>query len=79
MVCEKNSCSTHDFTIDPITYEREGDKIISKDTTLGADNGLGVAVAMALATDKEIEHPMLEIVITSTEGFNYFPHSLFVT
>ncbi len=67
MVCEKNADTVHDFEKDPIKMEIEGDKIIAKETTLGADDGIGIALAMAIASDKTIPHPPLELVCTSDE------------
>jgi len=81
MVCEKNEETIHDFTKDPIKIEIEGDKVIAKETTLGADDGMGIALAMALATDPEAAHPALEIVCTSDEergmsGVEFFDASV---
>lgn len=67
MVCEKNAGTQHDFEKDPIKIEIEGDKIIAKETTLGADDGIGVALALALLADKNAQHPALELVCTSDE------------
>lgn len=67
MVCEKNEDTDHDFCSNPIKIEIEDDKVIAKETTLGADDGIGVSLAMAIATDKNLSHPPLEIVITSDE------------
>lgn len=67
MVCEKNKGTVHDFENDPIKVLREGDWITADGTTLGADNGIGVAAAMALATDPEAVHGPLEILCTVDE------------
>jgi len=67
MVCEKDPGVVHDFTKDPLTLLREGDKITADGTTLGADNGVGVAFIMALLADKESRHPALETVFTTDE------------
>ena len=68
MVCEKNSDSTHDFTKDPIEFAYDGDWLTSaKGTTLGADNGVGVAAAMAILDDDALAHPPLEVVFTVQE------------
>ncbi|WP_052455729.1 aminoacyl-histidine dipeptidase [Bhargavaea cecembensis] len=67
MVCEKNKGTLHNFDRDPINVEVEGDKVIAKETTLGADDGIGVALALALLADKEAEHPAVEIILTSDE------------
>ncbi len=50
MVCEKNSSVEHDFTSDPIELTREDGWVTAKGTTLGADNGIGMALALAVAT-----------------------------
>ena len=67
MVCEKNAGSDHDFSTDPIEVEVDGDWVKSKGTTLGADNGLGVAAAMAAATDPDVDHGPLELLFTLDE------------
>ena len=67
MVCEKNKETKHDFENDPIKVLREGDWITADGTTLGADNGIGVAAAMAIATDPEAIHGPLEILCTIDE------------
>ena len=68
MVCEKNNSSSHDFTKDPILLKTEGDWLMSAcGTTLGADNGIGVAAAMTILEDRELKHPSLEVVFTVQE------------
>ncbi|QIB70526.1 aminoacyl-histidine dipeptidase [Aminipila butyrica] len=68
MVCEKNSDSGHDFLKDPILLKLEGDLIASAGgTTLGADNGIGVAYCMAVLEAAELQHPPLEILLTTEE------------
>jgi len=68
MVCEKDRDSTHDFTKDPIELDFDGEWIRSADgTTLGADNGIGVAAAMAILDDDTLAHPPLEVVFTVQE------------
>lgn len=67
MVCEKTSESKHDFDKDPIELIVEGDFLRANDTTLGADNGIAVAYALALLDSKDIPHPALEVLITSDE------------
>ncbi|MCL1878220.1 MAG: beta-Ala-His dipeptidase, partial [Defluviitaleaceae bacterium] len=66
MVCEKNANTPHDFARDPIDTYIDGDYIKARGTTLGADNGIGVALCMALLQSK-LEHPPLEILLTSDE------------
>jgi dipeptidase D len=67
MVCEKNADTVHDFLKDPIKLYVEGDFIKARGTTLGADNGLGVALCMAVLEDKNLTHPPIEIVLTVEE------------
>lgn len=67
MVCEKNKGTEHDFDNDPIEIKREGDWITAEGTTLGADNGIGVAAAMAIALDTEAVHGPLELLCTVDE------------
>lgn len=67
MVCEKNEGSNHDFSKDPIKIEVDGDYIIARETTLGADNGIAVAMALAILESKDIPHPPLEVLVTSNE------------
>lgn len=64
MVCEKGKDSDHDFNNDPIELIVDGDKLHANDTTLGADNGIGVAMALALA---EEEHGPLRVIVTVSE------------
>ena len=64
MVCEKNAGTDHDFTKDPIPVLRDGDRIYADGTTLGADDGTGVAFAMAVLEADDIPHPRLEVVLT---------------
>lgn len=67
MVCEKTPESTHDFTKDPIKHVVEGDWLTAKDTSLGADNGIGLAMAMVAAAGDQIAHPPLELLFTTDE------------
>ncbi len=67
MVNEKNSDVEHDFDKDPIKPRREGDYLMATGTTLGADNGIGVAAMLALMEDKDIEHGPLEFLFTIDE------------
>jgi len=67
MVCEKTPDSNHDFSKDPIKFIYDGEWLTADKTTLGADNGIGVAIAMALALDKELSHPPLELLFTVEE------------
>ena len=67
MVCEKNEDVVHDFARDPIVFEVEDDRIIAKNTTLGADDGIGVAFGLALLADESVKHPAIEFVCTTDE------------
>jgi dipeptidase D len=66
MVCEKTPESKHDFTRDPIELVERDGWIMADGTTLGADNGVGVALALALI-DEKISHPKLELLFTVDE------------
>lgn len=67
MVCEKTPESTINFDTDPIEFVVEGNDIIAKETTLGADNGIAVAMALAILDSDDIVHPPLEVLLTSDE------------
>lgn len=67
MVCEKNSDVTHDFDNDPIETIIEGDWIKANGTTLGADNGIGVAAQLALLAADDIAHGKIEALFTVDE------------
>lgn len=67
MVCEKNEDTVHDFEKDPIKLVVDGDHVTAAETTLGADDGIGVAIALALLADDNAKHPSLEFVCTSDE------------
>ena len=67
MVCEKNEGTAHNFDTDPIEVLRDGDWLKAKDTTLGADNGVGVAAALAVMESDDIQHGPLEFVFTIDE------------
>ena len=67
MVCEKKSTSNFDFSKDPIHYVIEDGWMVAHDTTLGADNGIGVAAAMAVLDDDAIAHPRVECLFTVSE------------
>ncbi len=67
MVCEKNSDVNHDFENDPINAYIENDWIKAKGTTLGADNGIGVAFQLAILENKHLEHGPLECLFTVDE------------
>ena len=67
MVCEKNEGTPHDFAKDPIAVVRDGDLLRARGTTLGADNGVGVAAALAVLTTPGIRHGPLEVLVTVDE------------
>ncbi len=67
MVPQKNNDTVHDFTKDPIEAYVDGDWVKAKGTTLGADNGLGVAAIMAVLEDNSLKHGPLEALITKDE------------
>ena len=67
MVCEKNNDCEHDFETDPIISYIDGDWVKARGTTLGADNGIGIAMIMAVLASNDIEHPGLECLFTVDE------------
>nr|MEE4268161.1 aminoacyl-histidine dipeptidase [Candidatus Krumholzibacteria bacterium] len=67
MVCEKNAATKHDFEKDPLKLKIEGDWVTAEGTTLGADNGIGVAMGLALADDKKVAHGPIEVLLTVDE------------
>jgi dipeptidase D len=67
MVCEKNESTAHDFSRDPIRVVRDGDWLKADGTTLGADNGVGVAAALAVMESTDIAHGPLEFAFTIDE------------
>ncbi len=67
MVCEKNEGTDHDFLKDPIQVWMDGDLLRAKGTTLGADNGIGVAAALAVLASQDIAHGPIEALITIDE------------
>jgi dipeptidase D len=67
MVPQKNSGIAHNFETDPIEAYIDGDWVTAKDTTLGADNGIGLAAAMSVLQSKDIAHPAIEMFVTVDE------------
>lgn len=67
MVCQKNNATQFDFDNQGIEMLIEGDWVTANGTTLGADNGIGVAAIMAILASKEIEHPAIEAMFTIDE------------
>lgn len=67
MVCEKNSDKTHDFENDPIEAVIKGEWLHANGTTLGADDGIGVAAALAVLTEPDVKHGPVECIFTVDE------------
>ena len=67
MVPQKTADTVHDFLKDPIQTVIDGEWVTAKGTTLGADNGMGVAMAMSVAEDKSVKHGPIEILVTYDE------------
>ena len=67
MVPQKNNDTVHDFTKDPIKPYIDGEWVKARGTTLGADNGIGMASALAVLADDSVEHGPLEVLLTMTE------------
>jgi len=72
MVPQKNSSVPHDFQKDPIDAYIDGEWVTAHDTTLGADNGIGLAAAMTVIQSKDIKHPAIEMFITVDEETGMF-------
>ncbi len=66
MVCEKNKGTEHDFASDPLHLQRDGDILFAEGTTLGADNGIALAMGLALL-DTDTPHGPLELLFTTDE------------
>ena len=67
MVPQKNNDTVHNFETDPITPVIDGEWVKAKGTTLGADNGIGAAAALAVLQDKSLKHGPLEVLLTIDE------------
>ncbi len=82
MVCVKTLDSKHDFTKDPIDLQIEDDFIKAKDTTLGADNGVAIALILDVFKDSTVKHGPLEGLFTVSEetgltgAFNVEPENI---
>lgn len=73
MVCEKNKDTVHDFSRDPIRFVVTEDNLLRADgTTLGADDGMGVAYMLAILADPTLNHPALECIFTTQEEIGMF-------
>ena len=67
MVCQANTGTRHDFERDPIKAMVRDGWVVAEDTTLGADNGIGVALALAALEEPGLIHPPLEVLLTVNE------------
>lgn len=67
MVCEKDADCSIDMTTEGLDVTHNGFAVYARGTTLGADNGIAVAMGMAILADKSIPHPPIELLITSDE------------
>lgn len=67
MVPQKTADTKHDFLTDPIETEIDGEWVTAKGTTLGADNGIGISLALSVLQDKTLKHGPLEALITYDE------------
>lgn len=67
MVCQENNATTHDFLTDPICPVVRDGLLLAEDTTLGADNGIGVVLALAALEDSTLVHGPLEALLTVDE------------
>ncbi len=67
MVCEKTQESAHDFKTDPLELYVEDGYLCAKDTTLGGDDGIAVAYAMAVLASNDLAHPPIEALFTTDE------------
>ncbi|MEY8762333.1 MULTISPECIES: aminoacyl-histidine dipeptidase [Clostridium] len=67
MVCEKKPGTEHDFMVDPIELKVVDDMLYASGTTLGADDGIAVAMGLAVLASENISHPPIELVVTTSE------------
>ncbi len=67
MVCEKNTDETHDFMKDPLKLRIVEDMMYATGTTLGADNGIALAMGLAILASNKYQHPSLELLCTTSE------------
>ena len=67
MVAQKSPESSHDFDNDPIPIKIEEDFVTAEGTTLGADNGIGVAIALAAIEDPSLKHGPIDVLLTVDE------------
>ena len=67
MVCVKKENSKHNFDMDPIEIIKNGDVISARDTSLGADQGIGLAIMLLILESSKMKHPDLECLFTTEE------------
>ena len=72
MVPQKNTGVAHNFELDTIKAYVDGDWVTAHDTTLGSDNGIGLAAAMAILSSKDLRHPAIELLATADEETGMF-------
>ena len=80
MVCVKSKDSKHDFSKDGIEVIVDGDEVTAKDTSLGADQGVGLAMMLTIIENKDLKYPDLEFLFTTEEETTFngavtFPYS----
>lgn len=80
MVCVKSKDSNHNFEKDGIEVMIDGDKVTAKDTSLGADQGVGLSMMLTIMEDNNLKHPDLEFIFTTEEETTFngavtFPYS----
>lgn len=80
MVCVKELNSKHDFQKNGIEVIIDGDEVTAKDTSLGADQGVGLSIILSILEDNSLKHPNLEIILTTEEETTFngavtFPYS----
>lgn len=74
MVCEKKPGCSIDFEKDGSEIGIDGDNVYAEGTTLGGDDGIAVAYALALLDDESIPHPRLEVIFTTSEKWEWKMH-----
>ena len=67
MVCEKDADCPIDMAVEGLNVTHDGKVVFAKGTTLGADNGIAVAMGMAILADKTLVHPPIELIVTTDE------------
>ena len=72
MVCEKEADSDFNFLTDGLCLETDGDFVFAKGTTLGGDDGVAVAMALAILDDNSLSHPPLEVIFTTDEEIGMY-------